>query len=96
MASLPLYLDLPHTQTQWAALLNPLLSNPLLQGRAVNNIVLVSSSPQTINHGLGRNMIGWFLIDQQAAANVYRTQPFNSKTITLESSADCTINIWCF
>lgn len=96
MPNLPLNLDLSHTQTQWSAQLNPILANPILNGLAVNNIVLVANTPRTINHGLGRNQIGWFLTDQNAFASIGRTQPFNSQTLTLESNANVTINLWVY
>jgi hypothetical protein len=96
MGDLPLGLDLSHTQTQWASQLNPLLGNPIMRGLALNAISLVANVPQTLNHRLSRNQIGWIITDQNAAAEIYRTQPFNAQTITLESSANVTINIWCY
>lgn len=82
--------------TKWSGTLNPVLANLLLQGAVLNNITLVSGVPKTINHQLGRNQIGFFVTDQNAAASIFRTQPFNSKTITLQSTANVTINLWNF
>lgn len=81
---------------KWAASLNPLIANLLMQGSQLGPIVLVANTPQTLNHYLGKMQTGFFPTDQNAAASIYRTQPFNAKTITLESSANVTINLWCY
>lgn len=81
---------------KWSAALNPVLANLLIQGLPLNNITLVSGVPQTVSHSLGRNQLGFFITDQNAAASVFRTQPFNSQNITLQSNANVTINLWNF
>jgi hypothetical protein len=96
VGNLPLNLDLSHTQTQWASQLNPIVNNPILQGRALSSIILIANTPLVVNHGLGRNMQGWFVTDQQSSASIFRTQPFNSLTLTLESPANVTINVWVY
>ena len=98
VGNLPQNLPLQSMQTQWSQQLNPVLANTILQGNQVNNIVLIANVPMVINHLLARQMQGWFIVDQDAAAYIYRvsTQPFNSKTITLVSSANVTINLWCY
>lgn len=80
----------------WAAQINPVLANLLIQGLPINSVVLVSGVSQTLNHGLGKNQTGFFVTDQNAAASIFRTLPFNSKTITLQSSADVTVNLWVY
>ncbi len=94
--SLPQKLPLELMQTKWAAQLNPLLANPIMQGLAIYSITLNANVPKTIATTLSRMQLGWFLIDNMASCNVWRTQPFNSQNITLESSADTTISIWVF
>ena len=80
---------------KWAAALNPLLGLPLVNGNTVA-ATLVANKPQAINHGLGRSPQGWFLIDNTADSVVWRTQPFNATSLTLEASANTTINLWVF
>lgn len=89
---------LPYEQmlTKWSAALNPILANLLLQGQPLEAISLSSGVPRTLNHGLGRNQIGFIITDQTAAASIFRTQPFNSQTLTIEASADVTVNLWNF
>ena len=96
MSTLPQQLTLPMMQTQWAAQLNPLLANILTQGAPIGPVVLVANKPQSINHKLDRLMQGYLIASQNANAVIWFTQPFNSKTLTLESSANVTVNLWCY
>lgn len=82
--------------TQWAQTINQLIKNPILQGYAIDSIVLDATTPTDISIGLNRKQQGWFIIDNMASCNVWRTQPFNSTTLTLEASAATTISIWVF
>lgn len=167
---LPLLKDFSLLQNRWKSLIDPALSNPLVNGHAINGISLVANTPLQIPTKLDRMQLGWFPIDIQTiggawlfgvssanatvgavytnnsvsftvvntissgtlllatgksapqtsgtltkssgtgdstitfssalsieqAGNVWRTQPFSSNTLTLESSADVTINIWVF
>lgn len=79
----------------WAATLNPVIANPLMQGKLLQNVSLINGNT-TINHGLGRQMKGWIIADQTAAASIYRSQPLNSNTLTLNSSAACTVSLYVF
>jgi hypothetical protein len=91
-SSLP---ELSLLQTSWASSLNPLLTNPLNGVNILKNVVLKSGNNQ-INHLLGRVQQGWFLTDIQGSATVYRSKPFNDSFITLNSSANVTVNIGVF
>lgn len=90
--------NLPWQQasTQWPSTLDPIIANPLLGGQQIDSIILLSGVQNMINHSLGQAPQGWFPVDKNAAANVFRTQPFNSKTITLEADANVTISIWIY
>jgi hypothetical protein len=81
---------------KWAATLNPLLANPLIQGQQIDSVVLVSGKPKAINHGLQQLPQGWFLVDNIANAVIWRTAAFTTTTITLEASANTTISIWVY
>lgn len=78
----------------WAASLNPVLANPILSGKALTATLIDGIT--TIPHGLGRLMQGWFIIDINESANIYRSQPFNTSTLTLTSSGAVTVNLWVF
>lgn len=94
--SLPLLKDPSLMQTGWKKILDPVVANQIIKGLAIKDIVLDASVPRTIQTTLNRMQQGWFLIDNMANSVIWRTQPFNSVTLTLESSADTTISIWVF
>jgi len=81
---------------KWAAAINPVLAQPILNGQQIDSIALTASKAQAINHGLQQFPQGWFVVDNIANAVIWRTQPFNTTTITLEASATTTISIWIY
>lgn len=81
--------------TKWAAILNPLLDSPLNSASIISDVKL-SIGSNTINHLLGKKQTGWFLVDQQASASIYRSMPFNTTTLTLTSDAVVTVSIGVF
>lgn len=96
MSNLSTSLPLPLMLTKWASQLNPVLSNIMVQGKAVNGVILAANTPLVINTQLGRVQQGYIITDQNSAANVWRTQPYNDLTLTLEASANTTLNLWVF
>jgi hypothetical protein len=83
-------------QTQWAAQLNPLLANQLNNVQILEGVSLNNGAPTVINHLLGRQMQGWFILDINRSATIYRSAPLNATTLTLFSNAACTVNIGVF
>ncbi len=82
-------------QKQWTSQLNPLLANSLTQGVLITGVNLINGS-NIFNHYLGKQMIGWILVDQDAQAQIYRSAPLNSQTLTLASNNNVTISLWVF
>lgn len=82
-------------QTRWKSILDPVIANTLMNGNLINNFTLVNGN-NVINHQLGRMMIGWMISDINAAATIYRSQPMNNLTLTLNSNAGCVVDIWVF
>ena len=83
-------------QSQWRSQLNPLLALPILNGVLLQNQSLITGANK-INHLLSRMQTGWIITDQNAgAAQIYRSQPFNTQTLTLTSSAPVIISLWVF
>jgi len=89
--------QLPYAQllTKWSSVINPVLANPLNNVSILQNVVLKSGT-NVINHLLGQVQQGWFLVDINGAATVYRSAPFNDKTLTLTSNAAVTVSIGVF
>lgn len=82
-------------QTKWASILNPLLAQPLSSNSILPGVVL-QVGDNVINHLLGRQMQGWIISDIDALSSIYRTSPFNKTTLTLNSSAVCTVDLVVF
>ncbi len=99
MAQLPYFQtndkDLNLLETKWMSILNPLLATTLVNGLFLPNVSLINGST-VINHKLGRMQLGWILTDINAGAAVYRSAPFNDKTLTLTSGAICMVSLWVF
>ncbi len=95
MAFLSNKLDWSLANSQWASTLNPIVQNPLNSVTILKNIKLETGT-NIINHGLGQTPSGWFPIDPQSSATVYRSAPLNSKTLTLTASAPITLSIGVF
>lgn len=88
-------LEWPIANPIWAASINPLLTNPLNSAHILENIHLINGVT-TINHALGHMMNGWFLVDIQGAASIFRSQPLNALTLTLTSNAAVNVSIGVF
>ena len=95
MSSLTTKLPWDKCNSLWASQLNPVLANPITNPILITNISLIDGQ-NVINHGLGQTQQGWIITDIQGSANVYRTEPFNSLTLTLTSSAAVTISLAVF
>jgi len=78
--------------------LKQITSKDILNGVLLKNIRLTSGS-NTINHKLGRQLIGFIVIRQRAQAQIWDSQDDNSLknlTLILNSSANVEIDLWCF
>lgn len=92
---LPKPLPIGLMQERWSAILNPVIANPLNGVNILENIAL-NNGVTVVNHKLSRQQQGWLLTDIQGLATIYRSAPFNDKTLTLTSSAPVTVNIGVF
>jgi hypothetical protein len=81
--------ELSMMQTAWAQSINPVLSQALLKGNTLNNVVL-SVGDNVIDHKLGRPLQGWIVIRMQDGfTQLYDKQNSNQmkdKTLVLNSS----------
>ena len=82
-------------EARWKSILDPLISNVLNDVSVLTNVVLINGAT-VINHKLGKMQQGWFIVDQNAAASIYRSAPFNTTTLTLTSNAAVTVSIGVF
>jgi hypothetical protein len=85
-------------QTNWASNINPVLTNPLVNGIILSNVKLVTGD-NAINHKLGRKLQGWFTVLSNAAVSLYDKQSTNKQsnlTLILNSSGPATVSLYVF
>jgi hypothetical protein len=85
-------------QDNVARSVNPILANPLNSGLILSMVSLVSGA-NSINHTLGRDLIGWFIIRQRGPASIYDTQdtnPLPTYKLNLVSSAAVLVDLFVF
>lgn len=90
--------DLNKVQDNLTRTLNPVFNTPILEGNLLQKIPLLTGS-NTINHKLGRTLIGWMITRQRGAASIYDAQDLNSmpaSTLILISSAPAIVDIYVF
>lgn len=91
-------LPLELMQTSWAQALNPVIACPLIQGRLIQNQVLVNGTT-IVNHKLGRKLVGWIVVGINSSASIFDNQASNQTpelTLSLTSNAMATVNLWVF
>jgi len=69
-------------------------SNPINSGTILSGVSLNSGDTE-IPHKLGQKLQGWFIVDVNAAATIYKKSS-NDKTITLNSTVACTVSLFVF
>ncbi len=98
MQTLPQKQTLDQMQTKWAAIINPVTTNPSNQRSILKNVKLITGT-NVINHGLGQKLQGWNPVRIRSAATFYDQQDSNQMpelTLVLVSSADVTIDLEVF
>ena len=95
--NLPLNQPASQQDTRWKSILDPIISSPLLAGHQINATLV--SGPNTINHGLGRKLQGYFVVLNSASATFYDSQSTNASTdltLILNSTADTVVSLWVY
>lgn len=95
---LPKMLSWDLAQTQWAQMLNPLVSNPTLKNIVLKNVKLVTGT-NNISHRLGRDLQGWNPTRVRGPATIYDiqdTNPTPELTLLLVSDADVMVDLAVF
>lgn len=77
--------------------ITPITSKEIIDGRLIEEVVIVSGTPKQVNTGLNREPNGWLVARLDANSVVWEsTSPDPSNILVLNSSANCTINLWVF
>ncbi len=93
--SLPLRLPKDQMESQWKSQIDPILANPTNSVQILKNINL-SIGANVINHRLGQMLQGWYLVDINGPAVIYRSAPASDLTLTLTSDAVVQISLGVF
>ncbi len=75
--------------------INPVLDKAILDGVYLKSITLSTGSVDKINHKLGRTPLGYIVVKRNANSVIYDSA-MDSKTISLNCSANVTISLWVF
>lgn len=89
---------LPVQTSQTLTALNQLLKSPLVNGKVLANVSL-SSGDNTVSHGLGRALQGWFPVRLRGSATLYDKQDSNSNpnaTLVINASAQVKADLYVF
>jgi len=90
--------DLNQVQNNVATAINPLLSNPLLNGTFLANETL-GVGTNIIRHGLNRTLQGWIVTRIGGAAQLYDSQSSNptpQTTLEIVSDAAVIVTLYVF
>ncbi len=91
--------DVQKLQTNLKQFLRPILKSSIIDGVLVKDLTLVTGSPNTVKHTLGRKLQGWIVVRQRASAIIWDDQDTNmipSSTLVLQTSANVTVDLWVF
>lgn len=94
--------ELNRVENNLRPFLEEIIKTPILRGKIVKGVDLVSANATAVNHGLGRRWTGYLVISQNVAGSVYAPTTQNaenkyaSKCLYLRSSANMTCDLWVF
>ena len=91
--------DTVNLQDNIVSAIDSITATPFLGGVMLDGIVLYAGKLNEISHKLGKVPGGWFLLDKNAQADVWRDPPTNNNAsikLNLRTSADVTVRIWVY
>jgi hypothetical protein len=90
--------DLRQFQDGVVASVAAIRDREVLDGRLIKGIDLVSGTVKVIDHGLGRKLLGWIPVRQDANATVWESdsESLGARVLKLNASANVTIDLWVF
>ena len=65
---------------------------PSFQTRPIT-VTVTANQAFTIEHGLGRPVAGWVVVDQTAPARVWRSGENGTGKLVLKSNVSCTLTV---
>jgi hypothetical protein len=86
-------------QQALGASLMPILSNPIAACIILQNVILTTGSVNQVPIMIGRTLQGWFIVRQNAQANIWDSQATETSPtefLALNTTANVTVNIAIF
>lgn len=68
----------------------------ILDGRLIKDVSVNNTTLTEVAHGLGRPLNGWLVTRINADARVWEAASSKDTLLTLDSSANATIDLWVF
>ena len=75
--------------------INPVLNKAIINGILIKDVVLTTGNIHKVSHKLSRKPLGYIVIKRNANSVVWDSA-IDSKTISLNCSANVTIDLWVF
>ena len=72
---------------------------PFMQGKVYEDVVMTGAADYTLYHQLGRPVVGWLVLRQNASSTIYDKQDSNATpetTLVLRPSNTVTVTLWVF
>jgi hypothetical protein len=91
--------DTINLQDNLVSALDAVSATPFLGGVMHDAVSLVAGKVNEISHKLGKVPGGWFVLDKDAQADIWRDPVTNNNDgiiLNLRTSADVTIRIWIY
>lgn len=86
--------ELSRVQDAILLTLNTIVKKDVIDG-VLGEGFAITTSPAQIAHGLGRVPLGYFVVSKDAPSDIFDLAR-DSKTITLQATADVTVSLWIF
>lgn len=72
-----------------------LSKTPILNGLLIEDVSITTAQTE-IQHNLGRDLVGWIVVDKDTDGRVWRVDSGNANVLKLDCSADMIISLWVF
>jgi hypothetical protein len=79
--------------------IEPLIASQIIDGVLLKNVELTAGQLNIVFHGLGRELVGWIVVGQDANSQVWDEQaanPLKTRTLRLRASTDTVVALWVF
>lgn len=75
--------------------ITPVLDKAIIDGILLKDIAITTGSVDIVDHKLGRTPLGYIVVKRSANSVIWDSAT-NSRSISLNCSANVTINLWIF